>query len=1154
MFTLKTITVKVGASAICSLILMSAAFARAEDPTPREFDIQPQSLAAALSDFARQADQEILFAPQLVVEKNFGGIRGTYAPLIALQEMLEGTGLRFATTPSGAILIQGPGSAAMEGASGNATSPDGTWNQSLSAQAEGSSADPPQGSQEASAPAAQIPASENTETVTEVIVTGYRQSLQESADAKKTATNFTDSIFAEDIGKFPDLNLTESLQRLPGVQIDRDTSGEGTYINVRGLSAGFTVLTVNGFAISTSSNGGNEGRGSSLDILPSELFRRVTLSKSPVASGVEGGTAGSIDLQPARAFDRKGFHLNFQAQGSYQDANETTTPRIATIVSNTFEDTPVGDIGILLGGAYAKRDYRSEIFNTVGYTTMNLGAACPSSRLGCNSLALNPANGPATNRTAGYGGGAGATLTRVPTNVPPELGLPAAGATLVPCGNGVPGGTSGLSCEELSYTIVPRLVRAEQVVGERDRTTGMLNAEWRPTDSLRFKLDSIYSESNNIFGQHDVMLTVRSYNNTIPVNFEIDDDNVLTSGTFANAYYLNQSTDARTYTELFYRSLAMEWDILDDLRFSVAGMMNTGEFTNDAIQYTLQSAPGQVNFITYAAGTAAPAGGGPASNLTPLNTGQYVNYRYTPGDLTPNISSNIDLANFTGWQWNSIQAIPTQQDLKQKSGRFDLVWGEPNAFQLSTGAMKSEFDRHIATWNVSECAFRNNCTSVFTSQETSLTGVIPNSAIPQYLTTLPAQDLFNGAPFDAGFNGGWQVLDFDKVRDAVNFDYYFNETNPGDQPGNYLNTYSPRVLTEDTTSGYLMADGRQPIFGKELRFNVGARYTKTRQSVAGIVNDFLVGGGSRTAPTTTSDSDKWLPSTNLAYLLTDNLVLRGAAARTVTRPNPQDLAPTFGLSLDGDIFTRGNPGLAPFYANNYDLGIEWYPRSRMVLTLNLWSKEVFDYPATIDTITPFTDTGLIFDRLSARQQTGITNLGGGDPNAAQLIVRQKLNSEMVVNLFGQEFQWIQPLDFIVKGLGFNANVTHISQSLSGTVPPSVNPKSLIAGLAPWTYNATVYYERPRGFSARLSYTHRDANLSTVCPCNNIPGDLYSIATNYMDAQVNFPFPRYERVKFTVQAQNLLRQVQLNRYENRGSMPDGATYAGRTFVVGLRADF
>jgi hypothetical protein len=93
-----------------------------------------------------------------------------------------------------------------------------------------------------------------------------------------------------------------------------------------------------------------------------------------------------------------------------------------------------------------------------------------------------------------------------------------------------------------------------------------------------------------------------------------------------------------------------------------------------------------------------------------------------------------------------------------------------------------------------------------------------------------------------------------------------------------------------------------------------------------------------------------------------------------------------------------------------------------------------------------------------------------------------------------------------------------------------------------------------GFSARLSYTHRDANLSSVCPCNNIPGDLYTTATNYMDAQISFLVPWYRRARVTMQAQNLLKQVQYNRYENREAQPDGATYAGRTFVVGVRADF
>lgn len=583
-------------------------------------------------------------------------------------------------------------------------------------------------------------------------------------------------------------------------------------------------------------------------------------------------------------------------------------------------------------------------------------------------------------------------------------------------------------------------------------------------------------------------------------------------------------------------------------------MINTGKFSNYSLQYTLQSAPPQSLYAVYQPGQTAPAGGGSGGNLTPLNTGQYVDYSYTPGDLTPKISSNIDLSNYSNWYWNSIQVAPNRQDLKQKAGRIDLVYGDARTFQLSAGSMISTFDRHIATWNVSDCAFRNACTSVFTSTETSLNGAIPNSAIPGVLTNLPATNLFSGAPIDAGFNKGWLVPDFTKLRSAVNWDYYENQTNPGNQAGNYLNTYSPRVLSEDSWATYLMADGRQDLLGMQLRYNVGARYVHTKQSVAGIVNDFLVGGGSREAPYTESKYNKLLPSANLALFLEPNLVLRGAAARTITRPNPADLAPTFGLSLDGDVFTKGNPALRPFTADNFDAGIEWYSRHGTMLTLNLWWKNVHDYPATIDTATPFTDTGLVFSRLSERQQTGITNLGGGDPNAARIIVRQKLNSDAIVNLFGQEFQWTQPLDFLVKGVGFTANVTHISQKLTGDIPPTLNSSSLIAGLAPWTYNGTIFWENKKGLSVRLSYTHRDQNLSTVCPCNNIPGDLYSVATNYMDAQVSFPFPWYDRLKFTIQAQNLLQQVQLNRYENRPSQPDGATYAGRNFVIGARLNF
>jgi hypothetical protein len=113
-----------------------------------------------------------------------------------------------------------------------------------------------------------------------------------------------------------------------------------------------------------------------------------------------------------------------------------------------------------------------------------------------------------------------------------------------------------------------------------------------------------------------------------------------------------------------------------------------------------------------------------------------------------------------------------------------------------------------------------------------------NSAIPQYLTDLPATGLFASAPFNAGFNGGWKVIDFAKMRSTINYDYYINGINPGNDPSNYMNTYSPRRLSEDTWAQYVMADGRQDVFGKQLRYNVGMRYVRTIQKVAGIVNDF----------------------------------------------------------------------------------------------------------------------------------------------------------------------------------------------------------------------------------------------------------------------------------------------------------------------------
>ena len=142
-----------------------------------------------------------------------------------------------------------------------------------------------------------------------IIVTGFRASLTAALGAKRRADNgIVDVIVAEDIADFPDQNLAESLQRIPGVAIDRD-AGEGRQITVRGLGGDFTRVRLNQLeALATtggtdSSGGANRSRAFDFNIFASELFSRLTVRKSASAEVDEGSLGATVDLQTARPFD-----------------------------------------------------------------------------------------------------------------------------------------------------------------------------------------------------------------------------------------------------------------------------------------------------------------------------------------------------------------------------------------------------------------------------------------------------------------------------------------------------------------------------------------------------------------------------------------------------------------------------------------------------------------------------------------------------------------------------------------------------------------------------------------------------------------------------------------------------------------------------------
>jgi iron complex outermembrane receptor protein len=200
-----------------------------------------------------------------------------------------------------------------------------------------------------------------------VTVTGYRASVEKALDIKRGETGMVDAIVAEDIGKFPDSNLAESLQRIPGVVITRD-GGEGRNISVRGLGPDFTRVRINGLeALSTvgssdGQGGTNRGRGFDFNVFASDLFSQLIARKTASADVEEGSLGATVDLRTARPFDYDGLTIVGNAQAGYNDASQSAMPRFAGLIANSWAD---GKFGALLSVAYSERETVEEGTGTV---------------------------------------------------------------------------------------------------------------------------------------------------------------------------------------------------------------------------------------------------------------------------------------------------------------------------------------------------------------------------------------------------------------------------------------------------------------------------------------------------------------------------------------------------------------------------------------------------------------------------------------------------------------------------------------------------------------------------------------------------------------------------------------------------------------------
>lgn len=226
----------------------------------------------------------------------------------------------------------------------------------------------------------------------EIVVTGFRGSIRAAIEVKRAETGMVDAIVAEDIADFPDSNLSESIQRIPGVAIARD-AGEGRQITVRGLGPQFTRVRINGMETLTTTGatdaagGNNRDRAFDFNIFASELFNSITVRKSASAEIEEGSLGATVDLRTSLPFDYAGFTMAATGQAQYNDLSESTDPRAAFLISNRWDLSGGGRFGALFSAAYSSREAREEGASTVrwaafgGLNDANNSSSIPTATL-----------------------------------------------------------------------------------------------------------------------------------------------------------------------------------------------------------------------------------------------------------------------------------------------------------------------------------------------------------------------------------------------------------------------------------------------------------------------------------------------------------------------------------------------------------------------------------------------------------------------------------------------------------------------------------------------------------------------------------------------------------------------------------------------------
>lgn len=995
---------------------------------------------------------------------------------------------------------------------------------------------------------------------TVVVVTGFRRSYADAVKVKRDTIQISDSISSDGLGRFPDLNVGEAIQRIPGIQINREADARNATISLRGLPGTFARTTLNGGAFADPILNGSTPLGA----FASDIFSSITVIKSPTAADLAGGLSGNIDLRIAPALSRKqgGFvKLSYE----YNSLGGLGSP-LASIGYNKKFSSDFAVFGVLA--------FKDEKFRRDSITVNSWGNRLGSIQYG------NQAAWSATNTTANP------EFNALMTQYPGGVYYPSQTRQLVRFNRG---------------TLL----------------SGATGFEWKPAENWKIGANAFYTERNlDESTNHLLYIDAGPGNNT---NTALTATSAVAKITNIGTPYIVQTPNGpRAYINSF---TAENLNTFDSVR-SEPGVNKTWafnptvEFANDDWRLkgalTISEATAEANQIEFdivqnpyrnlgSAGlngikAVVGLGGTDLSNYSALLTTPKATHIPVGGYPIPAAASAATQAG----------APMPGQSATTAGDRFGITGTNGKAVnRLDSAQFDAERFFHNNGFFTSLQFGVRKQTGEFTSsgsRNTSL-GAAADKITPQMASQLKyTNDFFGGeAP---GYTSNWMGVDIKAVLAAITPVNTNPRTtaNPNGLPdqfkfdpsigvfltpyglinnywdGNYWNNNFS--FKSDIVSSYVMAKFKSEIFTIPVRGTFGLRYESSRNTVTalncvnctsalstatGAVNHRL------TTRTTRQEYSYALPSFIVAADLSEKLVMRFAAYQTYVRPQPRDTVPTSFVQTPVDqtppidpvyTVTIGATDIKPYLADSLDLSFEWYNRPGGLVALAMYEKRVDGY------IGPITDQNILCpsNGLYDGQDYGLGTLtidnSAGTPRCVssnQFVGAGGVLKNATVNASGRtnqspmtvrgiEFSVQQNLDFLPgfwKNFGgaFNVSYTTISgRDTAGNriTLPSVSKNNL---------NLIGYYET-KTFGVRLVYNRRDKY--DLAAGNSFVGDARTVKLrSQLDASASYNIT--DRVSVSLDAFNLTDATR-SEYENDPMLPRRIDYDGRTYQITLRGTF